>query len=258
MKILKKIAFGAVTSAFCLISTVNSQAHRADISFQAGLSNYANNFGGVYGEKKAEANATGDDKNKIGLMDVLFKGFNFGLNVGGIFDINEYIGIGAVVGVNYEMKSATIKNNSNEEKSTSINQLQVCPGIEFMIYPLGEQSLLIGLTPMAKINVMTMVSNETVEKSAQDGLKENSAKAAGMFQFGGKFYVGYDFRDLMDFPLTLGLDTGFFFGSAVNVPTDGGESVFNNITYTSTDTDKAPSMSLSLNLKLGVDLFYFF
>ncbi len=257
-KNIKGIALGtALAATLCLLGSYRADADRLELSTYVrggvligGADDYA-----VFGEKKAGDNSI-DTDSSFGAKDTL--SFRAGGSLGYTYDFVEYFGAGLVGGMGWAETRAL--DCTDGQKRFGI--LQGFVGVRFDVYPLGEQSFIMGLDVVGKLNITaaSIISNGTRDETEKIKVKEETIKAIPVFAgIGGRVRVGYDLRDLIDFPLFLGLDADFTYylkgildGSK---PADGktkeilGKSI--------TEETKSPSMDLSVGASIAIDFAYY-
>ncbi len=290
MKYIKKIAFGTMTSALCLFGFA-SKADRVDLNVAVGgrLLLDGNEIFGEKSGKKEESTTEGTedkDKNKdtkLGIFDTW--GFAIRGEAGYVYDFNEYVGVGVVAGVGFGTNSAAEvkgeKNDSNEDSkgTASAKFIDAFGGLRLMVYPLGDHDFLLGLDVVGKFAFKGMFSNDAFkdfkkekgEHRSSDAISDETSKAMNSFGVGGNLFVGYDFRNLMDFPLTLGLDVGLtylvngMFDTTEQKDTTEADAkdkkeekyAFGNKLGVKDKTTSSPSMVLNVGVKMGVDVGYY-
>ncbi|MCP3660867.1 MAG: hypothetical protein GY830_11425 [Bacteroidetes bacterium] len=295
MKYIKKIAFGTMTSALCL-SGFASNADRMDLSVAGGV-NLLIDGSEVFGkpEKKASTEETtttpkaDDDKESLGMGDTW--SFAARGEFGYVYDINEYFGVGVVLGVGYYQNGASdVQGSKSDDGKTekekqkgnsSAKFLNGFGGLRLMVKPSGEDDWLLGMDIVGKYAFMGWFTGphagykkETGEGAAKEhrtkeAIQEETSKAMNNFGFGVNLFAGYDFRNVMDFPATLGIDFGFTYMV---------EGMFDTTEVDATKADNAdkvkyafgtqlgqkednkvssPTMMLNVGVKAGIDIGYY-
>lgn len=271
MRFIKKIAFGTMTSALCLFSGFAAKADRVQLSVSPGVSAIGNN-NSIFGKPKYDKNKTNAE---LGVMET------YGIYIdGGVkydYSFNEYFDLGIEFGASFFSNSADVQKGttgkSTETAKATISLIKPFIGLDLLVSPLGDPSLLLGLTagPEFGIGALSMCSNKALEDDKTDHLKADNIKTRtgdriNTLGFFGKLYLQYDFRDLMDFPLILGIQGKFVFHDLFDTEEAKGKDdkavtakdqkyILGNKVVKDT---KSPNIFFSIAATLGVDLGYYF
>ncbi len=260
-KNIKRIALGAVVAAtLCFLGSYKANADRLELSVYVRGGALAGEYT-VFGDKapgEDSKDAKEEDK-KFKLMDTV--AFRLGGSFGYTYDIVEYFGVGIVAGAGWtETKQLSVKKDVTGKITFGL--LQGFGGLRFDVYPLGEQSFIFGLDLLAKLNISSAsMIKSTASNISDTEIKTETVKAIPVFAgAGARLRVGYDFRELIDFPVFLGLDADFTWypkGIIASNKPSAEITVFGEKIEKDTEGHKSPSLDFSVGASVAIDFAYY-